>query len=357
MESFPELGAGVAVYMNGSLLEKVVDEFTSLPDEERTIRVHSTAYEGDIKRSYDEIDILGTGGYSARFRSNDSLRGEARVSTLSSEWIENEGLVLTGQIDVQARADIRLHIDPYVGGGFNTNVGLGASARVPMRVGLVARLVENSDESAVMFGPAVQCARFPLTLEETELDLFGIETDAYIGATQMTPWMVMGPETLWYEFIEERSVGGLTFDSEYWIGVRLVPTSVVSSTSGYHLLADFESKLSVGRPELAETNSGSDDTFAQVWSQEVQSDCPEKRDMVFLFAGEDFGPNNDLVKTITLVVEAVGITEEVAEISWEHIVRVVEDPREIPVVVAEIIDDLGRELDRIINDLFDIFGL
>ena len=356
LSEFPEIDSGMALNLHQGFLDKVVARFNALTQEERTIRVELTSYEGYLKESYKEVGLVGRGGYSVRFAKKGSAYAAAAVSPVSSEWVEGRGMKLSGRLGVRAEGVVRLHVDPFVGSGMGTDIKLAASTVVPLSVDLDARLIDNSEGVAAMMGPAIRCERFRIKLEEKKVDILGIEMDEFVGKTQPEPWLIMGSQTHWTRLAEKRAGGELTLDEDLWIGLRTNPTAVVAGSNGYKILADIESELSIGKPDGSATATEQTDQFAAAWRRAVQRQCPEERDVVFLFAGHDFGHNNEIVKAMKLLVKAVDQSTDLLEVSWEQLTTVIRDPSKAPEVAGEILVKLGREAENFIKDLGDKLG-
>lgn len=253
-------------------------------------------------------------------------------------------------------AGFRLHVDPFVSGGFETDVDLSAQASVPLSVGLEARLIQSEGESAVVVGPAVACRRFQLTLEEGNLDLLGVRTDAFVGKRQLAPLLAMESLTRWFRLVDRQPAEEFVLDADYWIGLRLEPVSVVAGTNGYRLFGNIESELSMGKPEMTSLGASGRDALEKVWREEVQSECPEELGIVVLFAGEDFGPNNDVVKAMKVLAPAVELGTKTLGISWKNLVRVVENPEDVGPVAMDTLEELTRANVEVLEDTAEAAG-
>ena len=80
---------------------------------------------------------------------------------------------------------------------------------------------------------------------------------------------------------------------------------------------------------------------------------PGEKDAIFLFAGEDFGPNNEIVKALVAIRKGVEQADKILEISWDRIQTVVKDPKEAPTIAAEVLKDTGEVVVEIMDDTFE----
>ena len=237
------------MYANAKFFDAAVNAFNKLTPDQRRIRAQLISREGHFKQKSNTVPPFGEGGYYVGFPSNDSLSGSAELSGLQSTWTDQAGLTLSGHIDMKAQADLKLHIDPYIGGGFSTTIGIDGSTRVPLRLSLDARHIDfGNGSSAAVIGPVFECQQFPIKLENSELIQFGIIIYEFIGDEQPSPQIIMSSDALWTQLVAEDREGVLRFDSSYWAGVHVIPVSVIVGAEGYRFFATIEPTLSVGKP-------------------------------------------------------------------------------------------------------------
>ena len=347
---FPNLDNDVAVYANAKLFDAAVNAFNELTPDQRRINAQLISREGKLIEEIDKVDLVGEGGYYVDFRSDESLTGSAQLSKLRSTWTEESGLTLSGHIDVKAEADFNLHIDPYIGGGFNTSIGINGSTKVPLKLRLDARHIDSDDGStAVVIGPVIECRSFPIELRNSGLVPFGVITHEFIGDEQPKPQIIISSDVIWTQIVAKGQEGALIFDSSYWAGLHVIPVSVMTGASGYRFFANIDPSVSVGVPPETQSNPAQRKSIEEAWKREVQPSCPEEKDVVFLFAGEDFGPNNEIVKALRAIADSVGKAGEILKISWDRVETVVKSPKEAPRIAGEVINDTVEEGKRVLK--------
>ena len=77
---------------------------------------------------------------------------------------------------------------------------------------------------------------------------------------------------------------------------------------------------------------------------------------MFLFAGHDFGPNNELVKAVKALAKAMDQTGKVAKVTAQQIETVLKDPSKAPEVAVEVLGKVEREVRRFIERLEKMLG-
>ena len=286
VNEFPTSNADVEVYANSSLFEKAIESLNALSIEQRQFDARLVSKKGYLVEDYKKADVFGRGGYSIQFRDDKSMTGWGRLSTLTAAWNEGSGLTLTGNMQVRATALLRLHIDPYIGGGFHTNLRVNGNATLPFMVALDARHISLDDgTSAAVIGSSIKCVQFPVTFESGGDLKLGIVSYEYFGKQQPDPEIFMSSQMIWTRLAKKGKTGILHFRDDQWIGFRLFPVSVSSGTRGYRFLGSLETVLkSGGKPETPKPESQKK-RIKERWMSEVQSKCPKERPTEFLFAG------------------------------------------------------------------------
>ena len=354
VSGFPRLDSDVTVFANASFFNKVIQAFNGLPQEKRGIHAQLISREGHISKSYNKVDIVGEGGYYANFKNDDSLNGVMTISALAPRWVDGRGLTLTGTAAITAHADILLHIDPYVGGGFTTSLGIDGYSSIPLPITLDARKIDLGDgSSAAVIGPVIACEQIPLTLEGGGEIRFGVKSFQYIGESQPDPQILLSSDVSFTRLVSDETHGSLKFDTSYWAAIRIIPASVSAREDGYRISANVASSLVTGDPKPPLSDDTIHERILVTWKQQVQTTCPDKKDAIFLFAGQEFGPNNEIVKALAAISKAAKQAEHNVDVSWERIERVAKDPTKAPEVAGEVIDNVFRETGKAFRKIAD----
>ena len=357
VSEFPTTNADVEIYANSSLFEKAIESLNGLSIEQRTISAELVSKEGYLVEDYKEADVVGRGGYSIQFRDDKSMTGWGQLPTLTVAWSEGSGLTLTGNMQVRAKARLRLHIDPYIGGGFHTNLGVNGSATLPFMVVLDARRISLDDgTTAAVIGPSIKCIQFPVKFESGGDLKIGIISYEHLGERQPNPEILMSSHILWTRLAKKGKSGILHFHDDHWMGFRIVPESVRSGTKGYRFLGRLESSLESGRRlETAEMESQKE-RIRQRWKSEVQTECPKDRPNEFLFAGHQFGPNNTIVKGLKVAGASLELSGKAVELPWNVMKTIITEPTNTFKVVGKELEDVGKKVEKVIKKIGDFLG-
>lgn len=352
---YPQLNEDVALYANVSLFETIVANFNGLTPDKRQVTAELISKEGYLAHDFKSDKVLGRGGYSAAFQSDGSLSGSATISPLRSTWTPGSGVTLDGRVNVRARSRVKLHIDPYIGSGFTTTVGIEGSATVPLRVRLDARHVDVGDgRSAFAIGPVIECHRFPLRLENNGFIKFGIITQEFVGKEQPNPLIVTSSDMIWSQLLKTDKENALRFNADYWAGLRVTPVKAVADDRGYRFFSTITTSISTRRPSILRPVIDIE-SIATRWKREVQPQCPPGERPTFLFAGLPFGPNNEIVKAGRAIAKAAGQGKRTLKLSWDRIETVVKNPKKAPEIVKDVVEDVLRESGTVIKEAEKFF--
>lgn len=351
-KNFPKTTGDVLVKINRSAINKAVGEFNGLPQEYRRVTAQLISREGHIAKEMDHDDVLGQGGYYANFQGNDSARGKIDISELTATW-NDSGLTLSTGASIEAHADIKMHIDPYIGGGFPVSFRINGKSHIPINIALKSVLVEQEGMKHTAFiGATIECRRFPITLLGGGEIKFGVTVHELIGDKQPEPSILLSSRDIHLLKILSYSDDGEFLHSEYWSETYFIPVSVTANESGYSVTANISTKLHEGSmpSSLGDKDSGEVQSLMEAWQKESQGRCPAKDGIIVHFAGQDFGPNNEIVKIIKGLGDAANKTGENIQITIDRIDTVLKDPSKTPEVIGDALEDIGESTGKAFQD-------
>ena len=357
VNQFPTFDSDVVVFANPELFHTVVDTFNHLSDKQRQIDIKLLSRKGHLAKEYKKADIVGTGGYSIEFMDNGSMAGSAQLSRLNPIWSEDNGLTLSGDIRVGANAALRLHIDPYAGGGFHTKVSVRASTTIPLRVRVEARQVAlESGASAAVIGPVIECVQFPVRFEDEGALKLGFISYEYLGKEQSRPQVLMSSDTHWSQIAKEGVEGSLQFDEDYWIGIRIVPEAIVTGVHGYRFFGRLESSIAEGPKPQSPKATDQVRSVQRSWNKAVQTSCPEKRPLKYLFAGMKFGPNNTIVRALSAAVAGVDLATETVTLPLKVLKTLVTNPKNSLKELGTGLKKVGKKVEKVGKKVWKALG-
>jgi hypothetical protein len=89
-----------------------------------------------------------------------------------------------------------------------------------------------------------------------------------------------------------------------------------------------------------------------LWQSRHTPKCGPDRSLVFLFADQDFGPNNEIVKFFKSVGRSIDLTKHNAKVALDDLKKIAKDPRNAPQVVGDVLDRGKAEAKRVLKRLF-----
>ena len=354
VQEFPVFDSDVVVYANPSLLHAAVDAFNNLSNDQRRIDIRLLSRQGHIVKNYKNVKIVGKGGYSIAFDTDESMSGSAKIGRLARTWSEGEGLTLSGEMRVIATARLKLHIDPYLGGGFNTTTNVTASTAVPLQVRIDARKVAlSSGVTAAVIGPVLECAQFPVRFVDDGALELGVISYETIGRRQSKPQILMSSDMEWTALVKKGEDGPLQFEDDHWIGIRVVPETIVAGTYGYRFFGRLESSISKGPKRRAIGQEDQLRSVRKLWNRAVQTRCPKERPREYLFAGMKFGPNNTIVKGLKAAGATADFSTQTVKVPVEVIKTILTNPKDTVKVLRSELKEWENKGKKAVKKVWD----
>lgn len=346
-ERLPQLTSPVSLTVYRNLLGGIVDQVNALPQAGRTVTYQLVSWHGRLVDEIHEADIVGKGGYYVEFDTKDSASGRVRIDALQSQWSE-QGLVLTSTVSADANARLNVYIDPYIGGGFDFDMGIAGSAQAPLALTLAARKVATADGTAFLFGPVIQCTQVPITVEGGGSVKFGVKMYELMGEEPLRPTVLLTSDAYRAPLLANLDGPALRHRASY-VQLTVTPLDIEILADAYRFKADLDVTRHDGElpppapSELPDTRIAA---YEAEWDRTMSPACPAKSPSKFLFAGEEFGPNNEITKALQRIGRAAELAKHNTEVAWDDVETVVKDPTQAPAKAKEILKRTGRELER-----------
>lgn len=187
--------ADIAVRINGTVAHLVQDKFNRLPAANRTTTVKSVQFKGRLADQKWRDEVLGKGGVLAELASPGAVAATVVVHAVGMSWIKGKRLKVSLNAQVDAKASIQLHIDPLIGAGVGTTVGLLGNTGIEF--GLVAgiEIRKVGGNTVVMLKPNVGCRDVKLALESDGKAKFE-ETWVSVPSVGANITLPIGPQTV-----------------------------------------------------------------------------------------------------------------------------------------------------------------
>jgi hypothetical protein len=315
----PEIGASdVAVWLRGSGLEKVADLISHRPIEQRTATITSTRYQGQLAKKDWSDKILGNGGAFVELNKPDAVKGTAVLDELRGIWRNGQGLTVTAKERLAATVDIHVHVDPLIGGGVGTNVGMkgDAHADIGSTFGLTVMKVAGCTVLALLPRAECQISTFELRTDGKLVGDWGWTKVPQIGARLRTdvlgtalepqivlsdaPYIVRGTTDNGQPLpIESKGVKYRVSPAWSKAELVLVPTEARMSNDGYLVEIGIKVNFSQRWTDTTKEQEEQERAMRAQFKDTVKpSTCPGGTEFAVLLGDIEFGPNNEIVKWI-----------------------------------------------------------
>jgi hypothetical protein len=247
------------------------------------------------------------------------VTGSAVVNHISPKWVADAGLDVETQIEAHVDAKVRVHVDPLVGGGVGTTVGLvgNASANLGGTVTFTADGVENA--RVLVARPKGGCGLLTIALAtdgKAKTD-FGWMTVPSIGIIRHQPLdlSVIAPSPILDDMprtIDGRGSDGndrvvdletrkLTIEPVWrYMNTKVSVLDVKSLTTGWQFDARIEMTPSQDPIDVAAQASQRERIRAAV-AQPGPSSCADDGSTEITFGDLKVGPNGEVVKFLVSV--------------------------------------------------------
>jgi hypothetical protein len=344
----------IAIWINAApLAEHIAGQYNSLSDRDRTLTLKSVARTGHLKEDMHKADIVGEGGYRIDLVDDAAATAVARFSKASAEWKDGR-LWLTAGASADAEARLKVHVDPYVGGGFSFGATIrGGLAAFRHSESLVVDRFETSHGQVLVAGTAPKRTEIELTLLTGGDVKIGARTYHFLGDKAGAPDMIVDPLPR-YQALSELVGKDAVVEGPAYLQ-RIVKVDAFSADAdGYSLILETRFDRVSEMPTEADRKallSGITIAVGEAWHRRYDPPPAKPRATVFLFAGQEFGPNNELVKIFKQIGEFADRTKHNAEVAWEDISRIARNPLKAPEVIHDVLGRTARETERAVQNI------
>lgn len=335
----------IAIWLNKTVLLAIPQNFNLLNDDLRTYKVASIGHKGNLIDEMKKADVVGEGGYRVYLQGDNAVHGKLITSNAKGTWIKGSGFTLVANAKAHANMDITIEVDPYIGGGvtIDTMVEGGASGAYEER--LLLERVTASQGDVLAFGHQPKCKQLELTMLAGGEIEFGARTYENIG-DKLDPADVLIDPLPRYQVVAkalnaEESEQVKIEDA--WIKRQVHLEEIRADDNGYWLRVRPQFELVRQKPDDKQLLADKARMLVEVektWQQTWAPRCPAKRAPVFLFAGQDFGPNNEIVKAVKRILDELSKQKDLqkhnVKVAVEDVKTVIKNPAEAPKVAANV---------------------
>ncbi len=314
-------GTDIIAYVNAGLIETLFSSFADLSEDERKIEINTTSSEGKLAEKKWRDNILGEGGVYAKLAEGGaSLTGQLGAPTIS---ITDTGISFSVPAKIVAEASVHAHIDPLIGGGVGTTIGITGSVNEKVAFQIEPRLVQSAMGKIAAIYPAMACKAIPVDIQTNgvlkfqggwaSVPKFGVRWQWPIGKQTIAPVSLLDERPIFMAFMPpplkdnknwepghrdpaaklvihptqaQMSRRGMWFAGT--VTIDSIPVSVNSREKLTDALARVEKELNKEIASIAKSN-------AEALKAAATIDCNFEDEFAVLIGEVEIGKNNDLV--------------------------------------------------------------
>jgi hypothetical protein len=360
-------GGALSVRVNKEVFIALGNDIAALPDDKRRIDIKSTQSEGRLAETKWRDNLLGEGGAFAELSGNEALKGSIQFGKPSVTWGDGR-LALMLPVTATSDSSVHVHVDPLIGGGAGTTIGINGSGAADIAASAAPLLLNKGDLRAALLQGDLQCklveavvasdGRLKVDFGWTKVPSIGAKLQVPIGREAMAPTPLFDGRP---QFVEIPVIGPGEKDSAVkpWrfmpahraIAVALVPIQAQGGAQGLEFSAELAITLlpAVENPEAMEKARQAIAAEAAAYAARVaeaaaalkpQKDCALKPGFAVLLGDIEFGPENEIVKF--------------ARNAWNDITKGPGPNNELRKLVegaSEAADHAGKEAEKSANKL------
>ncbi len=298
-------------WLNSELITRSLAGINQLPAQNRTLHINSQKVNGYLSQSQLTIPLLGKGEFSGRFTGNQALKTAILVERLQSTWDPQKGLDLALGLSVAVKADVKVHIDPVIGGGVGTSIGIKGSLAETLKANIKFQIDTLQGFPVLLARPSIPCTTLSITAmtdDKAKMDFgwtripsFGVTLPFAVENSRLSAVSLLrsAPTTVDLGAPKHLSAGldSLTFSLPYrYLSYATVPKTFSLTAQGIE--AQIELQVSMNNDPTTIGSSLDKDRQLQAAIAQLRNkplDC--QKESLRVHAGQlEFGPNNTIIK-------------------------------------------------------------
>ena len=255
--------------------------------------------------------ILGDGGFFAEAADSGRIEASVAVSAPTLSMDANVGPKLTAPVTVSVSAPIHVHVDPLIGGGVGTVVGIVGSGSAVINARLGTGDFPFEGHHVAMVGPDIACTVAHITaLTDGKLKIgsgwatvpqIGAKIDQLIGKDPLDPVILFGlPLTrplVQQEADAQRRTGSYVVKGLF-ATASLSAFAARARLDGYRMSFAFDASIGETAPEQPTSDQVSrlKKAASDHWAAANPQRCPDVEGIRIEIGDVEIGPNNEVVK-------------------------------------------------------------
>jgi hypothetical protein len=313
----PAMGSGdLAIWLNGNTFGALLQRVSALPPAQRTATINSSGYQGRLADKEWSDKILGKGGAFAEFNKPDAVQASVLLDAVGATWQARSGLALTARAKLTSKTDIHVHVDPLIGGGVGTSVGMVGDADVQASGRLEIATLAIGNRTVLVLVPKMEC-RVTTVAMKTDGKVagsWGWTNVPAIGARVETPALnsMLSAQVLLSD--APNVVRGRTDKDEplpvkigtdlfrvtpAWKSAQLAirPLAASAEEEGFLIAAAVDVSSSQERDEAAKARKDAEEKLKRDVADMLKpAECSGETSIAVTLGDIEIGPNNEIVK-------------------------------------------------------------
>ncbi|SFM85464.1 hypothetical protein SAMN05216573_10510 [Bradyrhizobium sp. Rc3b] len=309
------------LFLSGAAFSDMARRIGSLPSEKRTITIEVIGAAGRLADIKWRDKILGEGGAYAELAKPPRGKATLEMSVQDVRWSKNAlVLALSGQL--KASAPVHVHVDPLIGGGAGTDIGIEGSSNNTVIINVKVRALDSQNARFVIVEATPECGtitaevtsdgRLKADFGWTSVPKIGARMAIPLGREPLPPPLLVDTRPQFVEIAPRDPDGekGPWRVRPAWGGGIFHLTEVDGEMEDARLHAGAKVRVDRAAPqgESAAVKAAKEDvaketrTLLDEWrkvSEAVQDEdtgCNAKGNLEVLLGDIAIGPNNEVVK-------------------------------------------------------------
>ncbi|MCK3775225.1 hypothetical protein MZK49_00605 [Ensifer sesbaniae] len=318
----PPTEGDVSVWLQGQPVTDMLREISELPEANRTATIRTVRYKGFLTKASWYDDVLGNGGAYVELIGDSAVSGTIHASELSLDWVPDVGVKFAGTLVTDAKVNIHAHVDPLVGGGAGTSVGMLGNGRVALDGTMGASVADIEGHKVLTLKPSLSCKPFAFTAKTdgklkmaggwASVPSVGIVVKGELGASSLPeqlllsdlPFVIRGRSDHGKPFVVETEGRRVQIEPT-WVSasVGIVPSATVTHKDGMSLSGAMNVVYSDTYPEAYDRGKEEEKLRKGLAAGSGAAPCGNPSVAVTIGAIE-IGKNNDLIRLLKEVSPA-----------------------------------------------------
>jgi hypothetical protein len=301
----------VAVTLGRSALDTLSGQLAAVLDG-FTIAARGQSFSGRLFDKPWRDKILGDGGFFAEVRDASRIEATAKFAKPSATLDPSVGPRLVLPVGVSFDAPLHVHVDPLIGGGVGTTIGIKGAANTTLTAWMGTTKFVFEGQPIALAGPVMTCAlinidaksdgKFTLGTGWATVPQIGAKFGQLIGQSPLAPTIVAGPPINMAILAPtpraERASVDLVVLQGLFATITLDDFSADVTSQGYRLSTSF--KITLASQSLPQPTDDYRNRLrtaaADFWSASMRQPCPDVPAIRIEVGDIEIGPNGEILK-------------------------------------------------------------